>query len=146
MNIFIIDTNLVFSATISPDGNIAAFLRGKLPEGVRLFAPETMLLELDRHSSKLVKLTKKNIGEVRSDFETLLSNISIVSDIEIPFENYVSALRHVTGIDTDDISFVALNDHLGRYLVTGDRVLINGLINRGYSRVISFKKMMEMLD
>ncbi|MDR1406092.1 MAG: hypothetical protein LBI89_02680 [Prevotellaceae bacterium] len=40
-------------------------------------------------------------------------------------------------MDFDDFAFVALSMHLDARLWTGDRKLVNGLLQKGYSRLIT---------
>ena len=49
-------------------------------------------------------------------------------------------------IDIDDLVFVALSAYLDEFLWTGDHKLYEGLINKGYQKVINFKGVVQLLD
>ena len=74
-----------------------------------------------------------------------LQNITIVPDSDIPFANYLSALPLIRDVDYDDISFVALTNHLDGVLVTGDKKLAKGLHAKGYGNLLSFSEMLEQI-
>lgn len=122
---------------------MAKFLRLDSVSKVQLYAPEYLLVELDRHESKLVGLTAFGASEIDVVREDILANIQIVPDEEIPFEEFVVAMRMLRDIDVDDVAFVALTNHLDGYLLTGDKALINGLQKKGYTRVLSFGDLLE---
>ena len=82
---------------------------------------------------------------VRSRKLACLQNITIVPDTEIPFDDYMSAIPLVRDVDYDDISFVALTNHLDGVLVTGDKKLAEGLRAKGYGSLLSFPEMLQQI-
>ena len=53
MKIYIIDTNLLFSAIIKPESPFNYFFRSALPDDVELFAPSKLLLELEEKEARM---------------------------------------------------------------------------------------------
>jgi len=47
-----------------------------------------------------------------------------------------------TNIDIDDTDFVALTDYLKGVLWTGDKELYNGLINKGFKKVVCTQELL----
>lgn len=143
MRIIVVDTNIVFSAILWPKGTLATFLRLKKLTKIQLYAPEYILVELARHSEKLVTISGKEVTEISELQRHLLEETTIVPDTDIPFEYFFRAAGLLREVDLDDVAFVALNDYLNGYLVTGDKHLINGLKRKGYSRILSFSQLLE---
>jgi len=88
MNIFIVDTNIVFSAILSPNGKIAEFLETVDSERVKLFAPGYILIELNRHESKLIKLTKLDEAVVEDRQAYFMKSVVVIPDDDIPIDYF----------------------------------------------------------
>ena len=134
MNI-VVDTNIVFSALISssttiPDIIIAPFSH------FRFYTSEYLFKELEKHKQKLLKVSKLTEQEINKAKTELFKYISSISLEIIPQEIWQEAEALTFDIDPDDISFVALSIFLDAYLWTGDKVLYNGLINKGFNKVL----------
>jgi len=131
----VVDTNIVFSALISsstkiPDIIIAPFNHFKF------YTPDYLFEELENHKHKLQKaskLTEKEIDKVKTELFKYINTISLEI---IPKEVWLEAEFLTFDIDPDDISFVALSIFLDAHLWTGDKVLYNGLIRKGFDKVI----------
>jgi len=131
----VVDTNIVFSALISsstkiPDIIIAPFNHFKF------YTPDYLFEELENHKYKLQKaskLTEKEIDKAKTELFKYINTISLEI---IPKEVWLEAEFLTFDIDPDDISFVALSIFLDAHLWTGDKVLYNGLIRKGFDKVI----------
>lgn len=145
MKTFVIDSNIVFSALLNKNSRIGEFILTNGNGKAKFYAPSFLRIEIENHFNKIVSLTKSTpdiINEVRFQ---IYQKINFISDDQIPFEYFKTALPLVTGIDTDDIAFVALNEYLNELLWTGDTTLYNGLIARGYSKVVMFNEVIGLL-
>ena len=144
MRSFVIDTNLVFSAILQPNGEIAQFFLAY--RGMVLFAPLTMLTELEAHRDRLTELTGMSDEVLDRLTAQYLKHIQVIPDTAIPFESFIRALPLVRDVDLNDVVFVALAGHLNATLVTGDRKLRNGLMAKGYDRACSFVDLQQLLS
>lgn len=138
MKIYIVDTNVLFSAIVSPNNNIAKFILNRKNRDIEFYSPMYLLAEIERHKEKVKELG--NIDE--EDFVLLRSRIFkeiiFIEDSIIPFEEWIKALRLLRDIDPDDSAFVALNNFMNKTLWTGDMKLYNGLKAKGYENVVNF--------
>ncbi|MBM2817287.1 MAG: putative nucleotide-binding protein [Ignavibacteria bacterium] len=66
-----------------------------------------------------------------------MRNIRTLNHSIIPYSFYYKAYELCKHIDSDDTAFVAINDYVHGRLWTGDIKLINGLIRKGYTRIVS---------
>ncbi len=62
MNI-VVDTNIIFSGILSPNGTICDLLLNS-PNAFDFYAPTSILDELERHHEKLLKLSGLSEGEL----------------------------------------------------------------------------------
>ena len=132
----VVDTNIIFSALIRsrntiPDIIIAPFSHFKF------YTSEYLFKELEKHQQKLLKASKLTEPEINKAKTELFKYINIISLEIIPQEIWLKAETLTFDIDPDDISFVALSIFLDAYLWTGDKVLYNGLINKGFDKILS---------
>ena len=146
MNIFVVDTNLLFSAVRNPHSRIARVLLNTTALGVKLFAPTYTLEELVDHLPRLVAKSSLTARQATHNLEQLLLNIEIVEDAAIPIPYWMSAARLTYGVDEDDTAFVALTESLDELLWTGDRKLYEGLRAKGYQKVVSFTEVKKLLS
>ena len=63
----------------------------------------------------------------------------------IPEQCWLEAKQLVSGIDMDDLPFVALALYLDAYLWTGDKILYNGLKTKGFEKVISTQELRYLI-
>ena len=139
----VIDTNIVFSALISASSIIPEIIIAPY-SNFKFYTSEYLFDELEEHKSKLQKtsrLTEKEIERAKAELFKYISTISL--DI-IPQEIWQEAEVLTSDIDPDDILFVALSIFLDAYLWTGDKILYNGLQNKGFNKVILTSTMRSM--
>ncbi|MEZ4987734.1 MAG: PIN domain-containing protein [Saprospiraceae bacterium] len=114
MDIYIVDTNLLYSAILKPNNKIAKFILDSSTYGVRLIAPKYLESEIARYKVEI----QKSGGYSDADFEVvksqLFKSIIFIDDSVIPFEQWINAMRIVRDIDPDDVNFIALNNFLDK--------------------------------
>lgn len=144
MDIYIVDSNIIFSAALSIKSGIGQFILKTKENDVELYAPKYLKVELERHFDKIVKKSKLAPKEINLAIEKIYQNITFISDEIIPFEEYVKAMRLVRNIDPDDVTFVALANYMDSILWTGDQKLYKGLKKLGYKNVVNFKDLSKI--
>lgn len=143
---YIVDTNILFAAILKPAGSIGKFLKSQTEYSISLKAPSFLKRELTKHQEKLVKLTGRSAKDVDSAISELYDHVSFVEDKEIPILYYARAFRMIGEIDSDDLSFVALSLYEDEFLLTGDKKLVKGLLEKGYTKVLTFQQLKEKHD
>ena len=131
----VVDTNIVFSALISSSFTIPEIIIAPYSR-FRFYTSEYLFEELDRHKHKLQKTSKLTEREIEKAKTALFKYINTISLEIIPQEIWHEAEYLTFDIDLDDTPFVALSIFLNAYLWTGDKVLYQGLINKGFDKVL----------
>lgn len=139
MDIYIIDTNLIFSAALNIDSGIGRFVLRTKEYDVDLYAPLYLKKEITQHTQRIVQASKLSEEEVKTALDKLFQAIVFINDEMIPFKEYVKAMRLVRNIDPDDVSFVALASYMDKTLWTGDQRLYRGLKSMGFEKVVTFE-------
>lgn len=138
MKVFILDSNLVFSAALNIKNPIGRFIMSANERDISFYAPEYLTFEIEKYFSKLVEVSQLEEKQVRRIINLIYTQINFISDNAIPVSFYIKALPFVKEVDIDDLPFVALNEYLDELFWTGDKQLYNGLISKGYTRVVTF--------
>ena len=141
MKKYIIDTNLVFSATLNLQSSIGQFILASNTNDIKFYAPLYLKSEIEKYIFKLVQISKLEVPQVKRILELLYNRINFVDDKDIPFLHYKTAVFYVKDVDMNDLPFVTLNEFINGTLVTGDLELYNGLIAKGYQKVVTFKQL-----
>ncbi len=144
MKVFILDSNLVFSAALNLSNPIGKFIMSAYEKQVEFYAPQYLKVEIERYIPKLMELSDLSEVEVRRVIELIYTQIQFIADDAIPVEYYIEALPYVREVDMDDLVFVALNEYLDELLWTGDTALYQGLRAKGYTKVVNFEEIKAM--
>lgn len=135
MTKIVIDTNIAFSTLLNVDSRIGQILL----TGHRyydFYAPEYLKNEILEHKDKIKNIAKLSDDAFIELYELILHHISILNHTVIPKDLYQKAEVLCKDIDMDDTIFVAVTDFTRGKLWTGDLTLQNGLIKKGYKRLI----------
>ena len=141
MDIYVVDTNCIFSALLNPESNIAKFISNISYKRVKLYAPEYLKVEIERHFDRLVAVSMLEPEAVHRRIEYVYFRIQFIPEKEIPIAYLSRAADFVRDVDFDDVFFVALAEFIQHELWTGDRRLYNHLLSKGYQRVIKFEEL-----
>lgn len=139
----IVDTNVVFSAILNTNSQISKILQQK--SILNFFTTKQLLIEIERHRGKLLKLSTYSDAELSRVIAFITSKINFINVQLIPSETYNKVKDLTTNIDVDDTEFVGLTEYLNAKLWTGDKVLINGLKQKGWDQFISTNELFEIL-
>jgi hypothetical protein len=136
--IVITDSNIFFSALISPNGVVATVLKER--KTIQYLVPEYLLDEIEEHLPRLSKFLNKTNKEIKKELSNLLKGVKMLSMEEISKENNEKAKKIVEGIDSDDAPFVAFYLQYKHKIClqykhkiwSGDKELRKGLTAKGY--------------
>ena len=141
----IVDTNIVFSALLNSNGHIGSLLLDSR-KYFEFYSCKYLQKEMFRHLPKIQKYSKL----LRDDLFELLylveSRIFFIDENLLPNETLSNAMSLVCDIDSDDVAFVALTNHLNGLLWTGDKELIAGLKQKEYQSVVTTLELSMILD
>lgn len=129
MNV-VVDTNIIFSALLSPKGKIHDLLLNSERE-FSFFAPVFLIEELDQHHSKLLKISGYTEDDVKFLKRALFHHIELIDPEIIKRESWIKGFEITSDVDEKDTPFVALAIDLQGSLWTGDKKLIEGLRSKG---------------
>ena len=142
MNI-VVDTNIVFSGLLSPQGTISDLLLNS--SGIfDFYAPSYLVEELENHKIKLLSLA--NYSEIDFNFlnRNLFKKIELI-DLNTIFETtWNKAIELSKDVDEFDAPFLALALELECPLWTGDKKLIHGLQAKGINWAFSTQAITEI--
>lgn len=130
--IIIADSNIFMSALISPNGETAFILAER--KKIQYIVPDYLITEVTEHILDIVKRLKnqKTKKQLSSDFEELLEGIIIVNEKDVEKTNASKAKKIVAEVDPDDYPFIALHLQVKHKIWTSDKILVNGLTEKGY--------------
>jgi predicted nucleic acid-binding protein len=140
----VVDTNIVFSAILNSNswiGNIILISGNSL----KFYSPKYLQKEINKHITKIQKITNLNDEEVQEVIEILFTKIHFIADELIPKETLAQADLLTKSVDFDDVMFIALSLHLKCKLWTGDKILISSLVKKGFNNFISTQELKERL-
>lgn len=134
--IVVVDTNIIFSAILSPKGTISDLLLNS--KGVfEFYTPTFIIEELEQHHEKLIKLSRFNSEELNFLKLQIFRKVDLIDIENIPKQTWESAFNLVKDVDEDDTPFVALALELRSFLWTGDKKLSKGLVKKGIKWILT---------
>lgn len=142
--IIIVDTNILFSALISPNGKISRLMSFP-PNPVQYITCHYAFAELFKHQEKIVRLSKKSIDDVVDDLSTLINRLQLYNEALIEQQHWQEADRLTVDVDSFDISYVALTLQIGGWLWTGDKKLTKHLKAMEFDCVLNTDEFYEKL-
>ena len=139
----VVDSNIIFSALLRTNSTFGQIIFNS--EGIfEFYSAQYMRLEIRRHWSKLLKISKLTQQQLEESFYTLLTKITFINEGLISQKIWVDSEKLVDRIDLDDIDFVALTKHLKGKLWTGDNILRDGLKSRGFKNVLTTNEILKL--
>ncbi|MDB5158865.1 MAG: hypothetical protein JWR50_3572 [Mucilaginibacter sp.] len=140
----IIDANILFSALITPNGKIAQLLGYPFLNAKRVSC-HFIATELQKHRSKIVRISKRSEDSVIEDINHYLRYIRIYDESFIEEKYLKEAKRLTIGVDLYDMDYVALTLQVDGILWTGDKKLTIHLKTMGFERVMNTSELFELL-
>lgn len=142
MNI-VVDTNIIFSGILSPNGTISDLLLNS-PNTFDFYAPSAIVDELKKHHKKLVKLSGISKDELDFLKRTVMKKIDLIDLEAIQQITWEKASELTKNVDEFDTPFVALSLELDSPLWTGDKKLIRGLEQKGIDWILNTEAIKQM--
>ena len=133
--ILVVDTNIVFSGILSPNGTICDLLLNS-KDKFDFYAPTAVLDELNTHHQKLLKLSGLSEDELNFLIRTIIKKIDLIDLESVQQQTWEKAMELTKDVDQFDAPFIALSLELGSPLWTGDKKLINGLNEKGIDWIL----------
>jgi predicted nucleic acid-binding protein len=131
----IVDTNIVFSAILNTNSLIArVILQPK--SRLHFYSTDLLLIEIQEHKDKLKRLGGYTDSELNKTILLITSKIRFIDANLIPSYVLIHSQELLKDIDIDDTEFLALTDHIHGKVWSGDKVLQNGLIQKGWTKFI----------
>ena len=136
MNI-VIDTNILMSALIKPDGVIFDLICLLHHQQHLLYISDYSLVELSNHHNRIFKASALDIDDFNKNKVFLFKKIIIISSDFISDWDLTEASALTRRIDKYDIVFVATALFVKGHLWTGDKPLYNGLKEKDFDNVLN---------
>ena len=130
---YVVDTNIIMSAMLSPSGRVADVFFNRLIEA-ELICPHFLVIELFDKKERIQKYSKLNNIAVSDLYYLLLKRVSFINEELISTESLKIAYDLVVEKDIDDLVFVALAVHANATLWTGDLKLLKHLRKKGFTK------------
>lgn len=144
MNV-VIDTNILISILIKPDGKVAE-LFFRLKEAGILIISDYSFTELIAHENKIKKFSKLSAIEFEQLKLSLLNSFQVVSTDILPGNYLVDAFNLCKDVDIKDVPFVALAIYVEGFLWTGDKKIYKALRTKGFNQILNSKDIEILLS
>lgn len=139
--IVIADSNILISGLYNPKGTISKILKTK--SKIQFLAPDYLFEEVEEHLSEIMLYTGKTKNYIQKELNELSAKISVINLESVSMENKRKSIELT--YDIDDAPFVSLHFHTGHKIWTGDKILIKGLLNKGFDICITTEELKKML-
>ena len=101
--------------------------------------------EIEEHKDKLKQLSGFSDFDLNKSISLITSKIRFIDVHLIPSSVLLNTQKILADIDIDDTEFVALTTHIRGRLWSGDKVLQNGLIKKGWTKFISTNELYQLV-
>ena len=143
MNKIVVDTNIIISAILNPEGKIGELLMFSQKQ-FRFFAPNLVKTEITKHRLRLLQFSELSEMDFDNLRDLIFNCITFVSEEQIPFEYWHNALPIVRDVDMDDITFIVLTEFIEGKLWSGDKKLIKGIEQKGFTNYLSTEQIYRL--
>lgn len=113
-------------------------------EGIfKFISPDYLRIEIYRHLDKLAKISKLSMEQILEAEFQICKSINFISDAQINQANWDLAENLVFDVDKKDISYIAFSKQFRAKVWSGDKVLIKGLAEKGFTNFISTNELWD---
>lgn len=139
----VVDSNIVFSAMLNPESSIGDIILNS-QDTFTFYGCEYLRQEINDHKDKIIRIAGYNEHEYDEVEFLVYKQLDFFSESTMPFEFWQKAADFVRDVDMDDISHVALSLFLDIKLWTGDKLLVGGLTQKGFTNFITTQEVLEL--
>ena len=139
----VVDSNIVFSAILNTKSQIGQLIIN----GTKYFDYYTIGLlktEIFKHKDKILRITGFTDKQFIDTYQFISQRIKFIDEVLLSDDDLKKAIGWGSHIDEEDAPFIALNEHLNSFLWTGDGKLIDGLKQKGYTKILSTKELLDI--
>ena len=136
----VIDSNVLFGAFISGKEVYRLLFAGH-----RIYLPDFAFVEIEKYKERVLKKTKLDEDQFQEFVLELLRHVTVIPGLVISQASLTQAYRLCRDIDEKDTVYVAAAIDLGIKLVTSDKALHHGLQERGFTRVMLLRDVIESI-
>ncbi|MGC1205590.1 MAG: PIN domain-containing protein [Flavobacteriaceae bacterium] len=139
----VVDTNIIFSGLLSPNGTISDLLLNS-SNIFDFYSPTYLLDKLENHKKKLLKIS--GLSEKELDFlqRNLFKKVDLIDLESIRESTWEKAIELTKNVDEFDAPFIALALEMDSPLWTGDKKLIKGLNKKGVDWILTTEIITEI--
>jgi len=141
----VIDTNIAFSAILNTNSLFARIILHPKSR-LHFYSTDLLSIEIEEHKDKLQRLSGFNDPELTKSISLIISRIRFIDVNLIPSSVLLNSQKLLENVDIDDTEFVALATHIHGRLWSGDKLLQNGLIKKGWNKFISTHELYQLID
>lgn len=140
----IVDSSLLFSSLIKPDGKISEIFLNPLFKFEK-YTCYFLYVEIFKHKERILELSKLQEPELLDILYRNIRKVEFVNEERIPSSIFQKAYFLTKNIDPKDTPFVALTMYLKGLLWTSDKPLYNGLKKKNFNDVLTTKELLTKL-
>ncbi len=141
--IIITDCNEIISAVYAPKGAVAQIFTSQ--SNIQFLAPDYILEEVFEHLQDIAEALDLPYNEVKKRAKKITKEIKITEVAKIPKKYIEKSVEIAKDIDLEDAPYIALHLYKKHKIWTSDKILINGLINKGYDICITTSELKKHL-
>jgi predicted nucleic acid-binding protein len=140
----VVDTNIVFSAILNTNSEIAGILL-QPKSRLSFYTTQQLSNEIEEHREKIKKISNFSEYELNRIITLITKRIRFINIKLIPKESFYFAESLTSDVDIDDTEFVALTEYIKGKLWSGDKELQIGLKKKGWNKFISTEELFETI-
>ena len=130
----IVDSNILISALISPQGKELELLMNPWTKGI-FYSCDFLRKEVLRNKEKIIRSSRLPESDLLNLIVKVSGRINFINEEQIPGVIWAKALAQTKDIDESDTPFLALALYLRGILWTGDKKLIRKLTAKGFKEI-----------
>lgn len=116
----VIDVNIVFSALVSHGDSSNVFVLNARKKKFSFIAPEFILVELGKHTTRIAEQSNLPFEEVQRDLRFITNHVSLISETE--YYDKIQEAREILKGHEKEVPYLALALKYNCYIFSGDRV------------------------